>query len=152
MSETSPASAPNPAKPARDTARIARSAGAVGIAVMCSRLLGLVREQVFAGLFGAGYAYDAFVVAFRIPNLLRDLFGEGALSDEDKAFAKFSTVFEDKYVRQGEYENRTIKETLELGWELLTMIPVKELKRIRDAYIEKYLNPLLKAKSEKGEA
>ena len=61
-------------------------------------------------------------------------------------------VFEDKYVRQGEYENRTIKETLELGWDLLTMIPVKELKRIRDAYIEKYLNPLLKAKSEKGEA
>ena len=79
------------------------------------------------------------------------ILGEGALSDEDKAFAKFSTTFEDKYVRQGEYENRTIKETLELGWELLTMIPVKELKRIRDAYIEKYLQPLLKAKAEKGE-
>ncbi len=79
------------------------------------------------------------------------ILGEGALSDEDKAFAKFSTVFEDKYIRQGEYENRTIKETLELGWNLLTMIPVKELKRIRDAYIEKYLNPLLKAKAEKGE-
>ncbi|MBQ3398094.1 MAG: V-type ATP synthase subunit B, partial [Synergistaceae bacterium] len=79
------------------------------------------------------------------------ILGEGALSDEDKAFAKFSTVFEDRYVRQGEYENRTIKETLELGWDLLTMIPVKELKRIRDAYIEKYLNPLLKAKAEKGE-
>ena len=78
------------------------------------------------------------------------ILGEGALSDEDKAFAKFSTVFEDRYVRQGEYENRTIKETLELGWELLTMIPVKELKRIRDAYIEKYLNPLLKAKAEKA--
>ena len=44
-----------------------------------------------------------------------------------------------------------IKETLELGWDLLTMIPVKELKRIRDAYIEKYLNPLLKAKAEKAE-
>ncbi|MBQ7151274.1 MAG: V-type ATP synthase subunit B [Synergistaceae bacterium] len=80
------------------------------------------------------------------------ILGEGALSDEDKAFAKFSTVFEDKYIRQGEYENRTIKETLELGWNLLTMIPVKELKRIRDAYIEKYLNPLLKAKAEKGDA
>ncbi|MBQ7266990.1 MAG: V-type ATP synthase subunit B, partial [Synergistaceae bacterium] len=78
------------------------------------------------------------------------ILGEGALSEEDKAFAKFSTVFEDKYVRQGEYENRTIKETLELGWDLLTMIPVKELKRIRDAYIEKYLNPLLKAKADKG--
>ena len=68
---------------------IAKSAGTVGFAVMCSRILGLVREQVFAALFGAGTAYDAFVVAFRIPNLLRDLFGEGALS------AAFVTVFSD---------------------------------------------------------
>ncbi len=67
--------------------KIAKSAGVVGIAIMCSRLLGLVREQIFAGLFGAGFAYDSFVVAFRIPNLLRDLFGEGALS------AAFVTVF-----------------------------------------------------------
>ena len=66
---------------------IAKAAGTVGIAVMCSRVLGLIREQLFAGLFGAGYAYDAFVVAFRIPNLLRDLFGEGALS------AAFVTIF-----------------------------------------------------------
>ena len=71
------------------TGKIAKSAGAVSGAVMCSRVLGLVREQVFAHLFGAGYAYDAFVVAFRIPNLLRDLFGEGALS------AAFVTVFSD---------------------------------------------------------
>ncbi|THB75426.1 MAG: murein biosynthesis integral membrane protein MurJ [Desulfobulbaceae bacterium] len=56
---------------------------------MFSRVLGLVREQVFAILFGAGYAYDSFVVAFRIPNLLRDLFGEGALS------AAFVSVFSD---------------------------------------------------------
>ncbi len=67
--------------------KIARSAGSVGIAIMCSRILGLIREQIFAGLFGAGFAYDSFVVAFRIPNLLRDLFGEGALS------AAFVTVF-----------------------------------------------------------
>ena len=40
------------------------------------------------------------------------------------------------YVRQGEYENRSIEETLELGWDLLTIIPVRELKRVRDAYIE----------------
>ncbi|MCI5220040.1 MAG: murein biosynthesis integral membrane protein MurJ, partial [Candidatus Electrothrix sp. LOE2] len=77
------------------TGKIARSAGAVSIAVMCSRVLGLVREQVFAGLFGAGYAYDAFVVAFRIPNLLRDLFGEGALS------AAFVTVFSDYDTNKG---------------------------------------------------
>lgn len=76
------------------------------------------------------------------------ILGEGALTDEDKAFAKFADAFEDRYVRQGEYENRTIEETLQLGWELLSIIPVKELKRVRDAYIEKYLNPLLEAREE----
>ncbi len=57
-----------------------RAAGVVGLAVMCSRVLGLVREQVCAALFGGGGAMDAFTAAFRIPNLLRDLFAEGALS------------------------------------------------------------------------
>lgn len=87
---------PAPRRPAGATGRIARSAGAVSIAVMCSRVLGLIREQVFASLFGAGYAYDAFVVAFRIPNLLRDLFAEGALS------AAFVTVFTDYSTNRGE--------------------------------------------------
>ena len=82
-------------KASSSTGKIARSAGAVSGAVMCSRVLGLVREQVFAGMFGAGYAYDAFVVAFRIPNLLRDLFGEGALS------AAFVTVFSDYDTNKG---------------------------------------------------
>jgi len=71
------------------------------------------------------------------------ILGEGALTEEDKAFARFSDAFENRYVRQGEYENRTVEETLNLGWELLTMIPVRELKRVRDAYVEKYLKPLL---------
>jgi putative peptidoglycan lipid II flippase len=75
------------AKSAEQTGTIARSAAVVSFAVLCSRVLGLVREQAFAILFGAGYAFDAFVVAFRIPNLLRDLFGEGALS------AAFIAVF-----------------------------------------------------------
>lgn len=61
-------------------ARTARAAGTVSFAVLLSRILGLVREQVFAGLFGAGLFMDAWLVAFRIPNLLRDLFAEGALS------------------------------------------------------------------------
>jgi putative peptidoglycan lipid II flippase len=82
-------------KPSDDTGKIAKSAGAVSAAVMCSRLLGLVREQVFATLFGAGFAYDSFVVAFRIPNLLRDLFGEGALS------SAFVTVFSDYDTTKG---------------------------------------------------
>ena len=58
----------------------ARSVGVVGVAVLCSRVLGLARELILAHLFGAGLAMDAFKVAFRIPNLLRDLFAEGALS------------------------------------------------------------------------
>ncbi|MCL2790792.1 MAG: murein biosynthesis integral membrane protein MurJ [Desulfobulbus sp.] len=83
------------AQPSRSTGTIARSAGTVSVAVMCSRVLGLIREQVFAGLFGAGFAVDAFVVAFRIPNLLRDLFAEGALS------AAFITVFTDYSTNRG---------------------------------------------------
>jgi len=99
-------------KPAKDTGLIARSAGKVGIAVMCSRVLGLVREQVFAYLFGAGFAYDAFVVAFRIPNLLRDLFGEGALS------TAFVTVFSD-------YEtNRSEEDTLRLAGNVMVFFTI----------------------------
>lgn len=60
--------------------RLAKSAGTVGLAVMTSRLLGLVRDQVMAGLFGTGMAQDAFNIASRIPNLVRDLFAEGAMS------------------------------------------------------------------------
>jgi putative peptidoglycan lipid II flippase len=59
---------------------VAKNAGVVGAATLLSRVLGLVREQVMATLFGAGFATDAFNVAFRIPNLLRDLFAEGAMS------------------------------------------------------------------------
>ena len=80
---------------------------------------------------------------------LATILGEGALSEEDKAFALFSDRFEDSYVRQGEYENRSIEETLELGWDLLTIIPVKELKRVRDSYIEKYLLPRSGAEKDK---
>jgi putative peptidoglycan lipid II flippase len=61
-------------------ARLARSMGLVSVLTMASRLLGLVREQVFAALLGDGHLADAFQIAFRIPNLLRDLFAEGALS------------------------------------------------------------------------
>ncbi|MBV9317462.1 MAG: murein biosynthesis integral membrane protein MurJ [Gammaproteobacteria bacterium] len=64
-----------------------KAAGIVGLAVLCSRILGLAREQIFAALFGGGRVMDAFTIAFRIPNLLRDLFAEGALS------TAFVTVF-----------------------------------------------------------
>jgi putative peptidoglycan lipid II flippase len=60
--------------------RLARSAGVFGLATITSRILGLVREQVMAYYFGAGDANDAFRIASRIPNLIRDLFAEGAMS------------------------------------------------------------------------
>lgn len=60
--------------------RLAKSAGTVGLAVMSSRLLGVVRDQVMAGLFGTGIAQDAYNIAMRVPNLVRDLFAEGAMS------------------------------------------------------------------------
>jgi putative peptidoglycan lipid II flippase len=59
---------------------VVRSAGIVSVAVLSSRITGLVREQVFAALFGAGQIFDAFRIGFLIPNLTRDLFAEGALS------------------------------------------------------------------------
>jgi len=59
---------------------LVNSAGAMGVGVLLSRITGLLREQVFAYFFGAGSATDAFQIAFRIPNLLRDLFAEGAMS------------------------------------------------------------------------
>ncbi|MBP9665199.1 MAG: murein biosynthesis integral membrane protein MurJ [Pyrinomonadaceae bacterium] len=77
---------------------VARSAGIVSIAVMFSRVLGLVRETIFARYFGAGFLYDAFIVGFRIPNLLRDLFAEGALS------AAFVKVFTDYQLKNSEKE------------------------------------------------
>jgi V/A-type H+/Na+-transporting ATPase subunit B len=64
--------------------------------------------------------------------------GESALSEADVLFVKFSDAFEDRFVRQGEDENRTIEESLRIGWDLLTLLPRNELKRIRDAYLEKY--------------
>lgn len=67
------------------------------------------------------------------------ILGEAALSDTDKLYAKFADEFEKRYVAQREDEDRSIEETLTIGWELLTILPRAELKRIRDEYIEKYL-------------
>ena len=69
---------------------------------------------------------------------LMAILGEAALSDADKFFAKFADEFEKRYVSQGYETNRTIEETLEIGWDLLTLLPKAELKRIRDEYLEKY--------------
>jgi putative peptidoglycan lipid II flippase len=92
------------AKP--ETRSVARSAGIVSIAVMFSRVLGLAREVIFAKYFGAGFLYDAFLVGFRIPNILRDLFAEGALS------AAFVKVFTDYQLKKSEAE----------AWQLASLI------------------------------
>jgi V/A-type H+-transporting ATPase subunit B len=67
------------------------------------------------------------------------ILGESALSDTDKIYARFADAFEKQYVSQGFDSNRSIEETLETGWELLRMLPRTELKRIREEYLQKYL-------------
>lgn len=76
------------------------------------------------------------------------ILGEAALTDMDKLYLKFAEKFEEKYVSQGEYENRSIDQTLDLGWKLLSMFPREELKRIRTEYLDKYM---AKFKTEKEE-
>ncbi len=99
LADPAPAVAePPPDTPVTKHASVARSAGIVSIAVMFSRVLGLVREMIFAKFFGAGFLSDAFIVGFRIPNLLRDLFAEGALS------AAFVKVFTDYQLKNSEAE------------------------------------------------
>lgn len=87
-------------------------AGIVSIAVMCSRVLGLVREVVLGALFGASGLMDCFVVAYRTPNMLRDLFAEGALS------AAFVTTFSKKLKTEGE------QSAWDLGRKMMTLAAV----------------------------
>ena len=70
---------------------------------------------------------------------LMAILGESALSDTDKLFAKFAEAFEGRFVNQGYETNRTIEETLDLGWELLSSLPRTELKRVKVEHIEKYM-------------
>ena len=85
-------------------------------------------NQIYAGYASGREARDLAVIL-----------GDSALSEADKAFSKFAESFESEYVNQGYYNNRTIEETLNLGWKLLRIIPRTELKRIRDEYLDKYL-------------
>ena len=67
------------------------------------------------------------------------ILGEAALTEIDKKYVKLSDNFEELFVKQGEDENRTIEESLNIGWKLLTILPKEELKRIKDEFIDKYL-------------
>jgi len=70
---------------------------------------------------------------------LEVILGEAALGEMDKIYYKFADEFEQRYIKQAETEDRTIIETLELGWELLRKIPATELKRVRPEFIDKYV-------------
>ncbi len=78
---------------------------------------------------------------------LATIMGEAALSEEDKKYMKFADAFEARYISQDYYENRTVEQTLDLGWELLSMFENAELKRIDVKLIEKYMPRFRKAKS-----
>ena len=71
---------------------------------------------------------------------LAAILGDSALTATDKLYAKFAEEFEKRYVSQGFNENRTIEETLDTGWELLSILPRSELKRIKEKFLDKYLN------------
>jgi len=66
------------------------------------------------------------------------ILGDAALTEIDKLYVKFASDFENKYVRQGINEDRSITETLDLGWELLQLLPISELTRVRDEFLDKY--------------
>ena len=80
------------------------------------------------------------------------ILGDAALTDVDKLYAKFADEFERRYINQGFSENRSIDETLDLGWELLTLLPRTEMKRISDENLEKYYDGFYKRMTENGEA
>ncbi len=90
--------------------RIARAAGVVSGATLLSRVLGFVRDLIIARAFGAGTATDAFFAAFRLPNMLRELLGEGALS------AAFIPVFTESFRTRGR------EGAWRLAWTVLTML------------------------------
>ena len=69
---------------------------------------------------------------------LMTILGEAALSDVDLLYAKFADEFEKQYVNQGYTTDRSIEETLDIGWKLLRILPRSELKRIRDEYLDEY--------------
>ncbi len=79
---------------------------------------------------------------------LSAILGEAALTPVDRLYAKFAEAFEERYINQGFHENRSIEETLQIGWELLTILPRSEMKRIKDEYLEAFYDKIRKDKEE----
>ncbi|PCN51213.1 V-type ATP synthase subunit B [Candidatus Geothermarchaeota archaeon ex4572_27] len=87
--------------------------------------------------------YDAYSRGLKARDLAR-IVGEVGLSERERLYLKFADLFERKFLSQGEYENRTIEETLDLGWEVLAILPEEELVRVKEETIEKYYRPARK--------
>ncbi len=81
--------------------------------------------------------YDAYSRGVKARDLAR-IVGETGLSDRERLFLKFADLFEKRFVNQGEYENRSIEETLDIGWEVLSILPPEELTRVRESTLEEY--------------
>ena len=79
---------------------------------------------------------------------LSAILGDAALTPVDRKYAEFAEAFEERYVNQGFNENRSIEETLQTGWELLTILPRTEMKRISDKYLEQYYDKIKKPEAE----
>src|SRR5436309_3442605 len=102
----------------------ARATGVVGVAILCSRVLGLIREVVFAAMFGASRNMDAFLTAFRAPNMLRDLFAEGALS------TAFVTTFSRRIATEGERSLVGLSIATLIGGLLQLAVQLPSLRRV----------------------
>ena len=81
---------------------------------------------------------------------LAAVLGDAALTPTDRLYAAFAQEFEKQYLNQGFNKNRSIEETLDLGWKLLAMLPESEMKRVRDEFLEKYYRPALAARERRG--
>lgn len=95
-----------------------------------------VTREDHEGVFGQMYA--SFARGLEVRDLAVIL-GESALSETDLKYLKFAKEFEKKFITQGDYDDRSIEQTLDLSWDLMTILPRNELKRVKDAFIEKYL-------------
>lgn len=100
MSQSAPPP-PAPSSPQGEAHRISRAAGLIGGATFCSRILGFIRDVTLANLFGANASADAFYIAYRIPNLLRELFAEGSMSS---AFIPVFTEYHSTRSKQETWE------------------------------------------------
>lgn len=95
-----------------------------------------VTREDHEGVFGQMYA--SFARGLEVRDLAVIL-GESALSETDLKYLKFAKEFEKKFITQGDYDDRSIEQTLDISWDLMTILPRNELKRVKDAFIEKYL-------------